>query len=380
MEDQGEEGVSSPEELARRARQLAERADELSRQAAEGAAIEDELERLEAELASLDAERARLDRDVEDLVTEPEEAEPLRGPEQELTVRLSSLGERIGDLVGSVLSSVSGAHDVIEDSVRVEGVPAVEIDSFAGSVSVVRGEPGTVHVHAERHGLSERELEGITVTAVEHEGRVRITATKTVGRPLRSWVRLTVTVPPGAETRIDTRGGSIEVDGVEAPVRARTAGGSVRVTRARGRADVQTAGGSIRVDGHDGAVVARTAGGSIRLEGTLSPEVDAETIGGSIRVEGVDGTVRAVTKGGSIQVTGRIGGDSEVTTAGGSIVVALRRGSRITVDGSTTGGAMADVEGLIVRERRRIEGAVEGGGEGHLVVRTVGGGLRIRRA
>lgn len=393
MEEPGEEAVNGAlgpngpgearewgHDLAARARALAERADELSRQASEGAAIDEELSRLEAELATLDEERARLDRDVEDLVSEPEEAEPFREPEKEITIRLTSLGERIGDLVGSVLSSVSGAHDVIEHSLDVADAPVVEIDSFAGSVSVVRGEPGIVHVYAERHALNERDLEGIAVTALHDDGRVRIACTKTVGRPLRSWVRLTVTVPVGAETRIDTKGGSIDVDGLEAPVRARTAGGSIRVTRARGTADVQTAGGSIRVADHDGNVLARTAGGSIRLDGTLSPDVDAETVGGSIRIDGVDGRVRAVTKGGSIQVSGRIGGDSEVSTAGGSIAVGLRAGSRITVDGTTTGGATADVDGLVVRDRRRIEGSVEGGGDGHLVVRTVGGGLRIRRA
>ena len=380
MEERGEESVSGADDLAQRARALAERADELSRQAAEGAAIEDELSRLEAELTALDDERARLDSDVEDLVSEPEEAEPFREPEREITIRLTSIGERIGDLVGSVLSSVSGAHDVIEHALTVTGTPVVDIDSFAGSVAVVPGEPGGVHVYAERHALNERDLEGIAVTAIEDGGRVRIACTKTVGRPLRSWVRLTVTVPPGSETRIDTKGGSIDVDGIEAPVRARTAGGSVRITHARGAADVHTAGGSIRVGDHEGNVMARTAGGSIRIEGELSPEVDAETVGGSIKIDGVDGRVRAVTKGGSIQVSGRIGGDSEISTAGGSIVVGIRRGSRITVDASTSGGATTDLDGLVVRERRRIEGTLEGGGDGHLVVRTVGGGLKIRRA
>ena len=380
MEERGEEGVSGADELAQRARALAERADELSRQAAEGAAIGDELSRLEAELTALDEERARLDSEVEDLVSEPEEAEPFRDPEGEITIRLTSLGERIGDLVGSVLSSVSGAHDVVEHTLDVTSTPVVDIDSFAGSVSVVRGDPGVVHVYAERHALNERDLEGMAVTALHDGGRVRIACTRTTGRPMRSWVRLTVTVPPGSETRIDTKGGSIEVDGLEAPVTARTAGGSIHVTRARGAAAVHTAGGSIRVDGHEGPVTARTAGGSIRIEGELSPEVDAETIGGSVKVEGVDGQVRAVTKGGSIQVSGRISGASEVSTAGGSIVVGIRRGSRITVDASTTGGATSDVDGLTVHDRRRIEGSVEGGGDGHLVVRTVGGGLKIRRA
>lgn len=380
MEVGGEDSVNGADDLAQRARALAQRAEELSRQAAEGAAIDEELSRLEAELAALDNERAMLDRDVEDLVSEPEEAESFREPEREITIRLTSLGERIGDLVGSVLSSVSGAHDVIEHTLTVADTPTVEIDSFAGSVSVVQGGPNEVQVHAERHALTERDLEAIAVTAVEERGRVRVACTKTVGRPLRSWVRLTVTVPAGTETRIDTKGGSVEVDGIEAPVRATTAGGSIRITRAAGATAAHAAGGSIRIEDHNGSVIARTAGGSIRLNGVLEPDVDAETVGGSIKIEGVDGRVRAVTKGGSIQVTGRISGDSEISTAGGSIVVGIRAGSRITVDGSTTGGAASDIDELIVRERRRIEGTLEGGGEGRLVVRTVGGGLRIRRA
>ena len=379
MEERGKEGVNGADDLAERARALAERAEELSRQAAEGAAIEDELTRLEAELAALDEERARLDGDVEDLVSEPEEADSFRDPERHIVIRLTSLGERIGDLVGSVLSSVGGAHDVVEKTLLVDGTPSVDIESFAGSVSVAAGAPGEVSVYAERHAVDAGDLEGIAVTAIQSDGRVRVACTKTVGRTLRSWVRLTVSVPAGSDTRIDTKGGSIDVDGVGAAVRARTAGGSIKVSGARGVADVHTAGGSVRVDGHTGPVTARTAGGSIRVEGELSPEVDAETIGGSVKVIGVDGQVRAVTKGGSIQVSGRISGASEISTAGGSIVVGLQRGSRITVDASTTGGATSDIDGLVVHDRRRIEGTIEGGGDGHLVVRTVGGGLKIRR-
>lgn len=371
--------MTRSEDLARRASELAARAEELARTAREAGEVDDELAGLEAELAALDEEQARLDRDLGDYVQPPDEADPIRDPEEGFTFRLGNLGERIADIVNVALSSVGrfGVSDVVDRVVEVAEAIPVTVDSFAGSITVLTGDHGRVQVVAERRALDEHDLANIAVDAArEHDG-VHITAHTVAARWSRHWVKLTVTVPPGTPTKVRTRGGSIHVDGTGADVNARTAGGSIKVAGTSGAAELETAGGGIRLDDHGGPVQAQTAGGSIRLAGHLLG-VDATTIGGSIQIDGAYGPVAASTKGGSIRVTGRLSGSCSLDTAGGSIRVDLDAGTNIEVD-ATGDSVSTNVQGLVA-ERHHIEGAVGTGDEGRLTARTVAGSVSIRRA
>src|SRR4051794_39164445 len=146
------EEVSRSDDLARRAAELAARAEELARHARDAGEVDEELQKLEAELAALDDEQARLDRDLGDYVHPPDESEPIRDPEEGFTFRLGNLGERIADIVNVALGSVKlGAADVVEHDIVIGDEPVpVSVESFAGSITVNTGEPGNVHVHAER--------------------------------------------------------------------------------------------------------------------------------------------------------------------------------------------------------------------------------------
>lgn len=374
-----EEDMSRSEVIARAAAELAARAEELARHARDAGEVDEELAHLEAELARLDDEQDRLDQELGDYVHPPEEAEPVREPDEGFTLRLGNLGERIADIVNIALSSVKlGAADVVERELAVDGALPVSVESFAGSITVVPGSGDKVHVVAERRALDESDLEGITVDVDRRDDGVHIAARSASGRRGRHWVQLTVSVPQGSPSRLRTRGGSVRIDGIGAEVKAQTSGGSIRISGAIGHADAETSGGSIRIDDQDGPVSAKTVGGTIRLAGHL-PGVDAATIGGTIRIDGIDGPVVATTKGGSISVTGRLGGSCSLDTVGGSISAGLEAGSRITVDASGSGGASTDIEGLEAHGNR-ISGEVEGGGDGRLVARTVAGSIRIRRA
>lgn len=373
-----EEDLSRSEDLARRAAELARRAEELANAAREAGDVDEDLSKLEAELAALDEEQARLDRDLGDYVQPPEEEEPIRDPEEGFTFRLGNLGDRIADIVNVALSSVGrfGMSDVIERSVDVAEAVPVTVESFAGSITVLTGGHGRIEVVAERRGLDERDLEQITVATSKQDDGVHITASNDSPRRTRSWVKLTVTVPPGSPTRLRTRGGSVKVEGTGAEVSAHTAGGSIKTTGTSGASELETAGGSIRVDEHGGPVRAATVGGSIRLAGHLLG-VDTTTIGGSIRIEGAYGPVAASTKGGSIHVVGRLTGSSSLDTAGGAIKVELAADTNIQVQ--VHGDSISsNVEG-----DKRHGGAdytIGTGDEGKLVARAIAGSVSIRRA
>jgi hypothetical protein len=378
--DPGVQGSARSDDIARRAAELAARAQELAQHAREAGEVDDELRKLEEELARLDDEQARLDQDLGDFVQPPEEAEPVRDPEEGFTFRLGNLGERIADIVNVALSTVNkgfGVTDVIERTIDVaEAVPLI-VESFAGSISVVTGSHGRISVLAERKGFDEQDLQNIAVVATKEDDGVHVVARSDSPRRGRHWVKLTITVPPGTASKLTTRGGSIKVDGTGAAVSAHTAGGSIKTSGTSGAAELETAGGSIRVTDHGGPARAVTVGGSITLAGHLLG-VDATTIGGAIRVDGAYGPVAASTKGGSITVSGRLTGASSLDTTAGSIRLELSHDSNVEVE------AHADnVSSNVKSDQLRRGGGdfVIGTGEdGKVVVRAVAGAVVIRRA
>jgi hypothetical protein len=383
-----EEELSPTERIARRAAELATRAQALADSARDASEVDDELRQLEEELAALDAEQERLDRELGDrgepsAADDESDGDREREPGLGFAFRfgnLGNLGDRISDIVNVALSSVGrwGAVDVVERTIELtDGSPLpLSVDAFAGSITVVTGEYGRIHLVAERHALEERDLELINIETSKEDDGVHVAATTDTTRRNRLWVQLTLTVPPGTPTRLNTRGGSVRVDGTAAAVTVHTSGGSIRLTGTSGPAELETAGGSIRADNHGGPVRAETAGGSIRLQGGLEA-VDARTLGGSIRVDGAYGPVSAVTKGGTVEVAGRLAGSSMLETAGGSIRVTLDPAANLEVD-LQGGGVTSDFE--LEGGRQRLHGVVGDASEGKLVARTVGGSVTLRRA
>ena len=373
------EEVSRSEELARRAAELAARAEELAKHARDAGEVDEDLRKLEAELAALDEEQERLDRELGDYVHPQEESEPIRDPEEGFTFRLGNLGERIADIVNIALGSVKlGAADVVEHDIVIGDDPLpLQVESFAGSINVITGESGNIHVHAERRGIDDDDLKNITVDVERAADGIHVTAKSENNRRGRHWVQLTITVPVGTPTRLRTRGGAVRVEGTAAATRAHTAGGSIKVNGIVGHADLETAGGSIRAEDQEGPVTAKTLGGSIRISGH-APAVDATTIGGSIRIDGADGPVVASTKGGSITLSGHLEGSCSVDTAGGSILVALDDASNLEIEANGS-SAHTDIDGLVASSGR-ISGRTGSGDDGKLTARTVAGSVTVKRA
>jgi hypothetical protein len=384
VEDQGNaEELSRAERLAARARDLAARAEDVSSRAAEAAASDEELAALERELADLDEEERKLDEEFaglldEGLLTDDTPPRDRSYGRFDWTERIAAFGERLNDVFSrGFLSHPFGSTDTIERAVDVDGPVPVSIDTFAGKVTVREGDAGTVGVVAERRGVTQAEIDAITVD-LDHDAsgvRVRCRADRPHGH---RWVSLTVSVPRTSPLSIATRGGSIRVERVGGPVAAETRGGSIRVDGADGATSLDTMGGSITASDHRGPLTAHTKGGSIRLSGSLAGPVDADTMGGSIHVEGVDGSVRAQTVGGSVHVSGRFSGDCSLSTIGGSVSVGLAPGSNVRVE-ATGSSSVTDVPGLRA-SRGHIEGTVGDGSDGSLTLRTSGGSVSIHTA
>ena len=337
----------TPDDVAKRALELAARAEELARHAHETAGIDEQLAQLEAELAALDAEEAALRGDDARASFEHLESRHASSDWADaLTARVGSLGDRIGELVEQVTDAAMHrvesrlatdvGDEVEEHSMTVDDVREVRINSYGGAVHVTAHAEDVVAVTARGRKISDQS----PLVDVELAGDVVTVATRNPRRWRDHGVRLDVRVPNGSALTVVTGGGGVRVSDVHGATSLRTGGGSVHLRGGRQRTEVSTGGGSIELTDFDGTVTAKTGGGSISVDGRLS-------------------------------------GASHLRTGGGNISVRVAEGTNIRVDGKGTGSS-TDIDSLQT-ERGRITGQIGDGSDGELEARTGAGTIRITR-
>jgi type V secretory pathway adhesin AidA len=235
----------------------------------------------------------------------------------------------------------------------------VNVAISGGPITVETGPAGQVRIQLleEVHAQSDRDaddiLKDVEVTLEQRRDEVQLTAKRHRIDDWRFWsgsVRFSavITAPADVRLNLNTSGGRIRVNG------ERTAA----VT-------ADTSGGSITVDGGDAPLTLDTSGGSIRVGAALDA-LDADTSGGSITIDYVGPDAKAVT----------------LDTSGGSIRVGVDPDAKLDVNASTSGGGV-DVDALPmdreVRERSHVAGSLNGGGA-PLRATTSGGGIHIKAA
>ena len=99
--------------------------------------------------------------------------------------------------------------------------------------------------------------------------------------------------------------------------------------------DLQTSGGSIGVRGLEGRILSRTSGGSLTFDG-ITGDIEGRTSGGSIKIGNVEGDTDIHTSGGSITIE-KAAGQVDAHTSGGSITVHEVMG---TIQADTSGGSI----------------------------------------
>jgi DUF4097 and DUF4098 domain-containing protein YvlB len=175
------------------------------------------------------------------------------------------------------------------------------------------------------------------------------------------------------ETRLHTGGGNIEARDIGGALDVHTGGGNLKVEACTGPIDLQTGGGNIEIHQARHAVKAHTGGGNIQVEGRAGP-VDAHTGGGNIGIRQAESPVKAITGAGNVQV--------EVARASGAVEVEMGTGAG-NVDLRLPGDVSARVEANTNLGRVQIEpaaGAQDNRGHGHLeaVLGDGQGSVRLR--
>jgi DUF4097 and DUF4098 domain-containing protein YvlB len=223
------------------------------------------------------------------------------------------------------------AHDIVEDSRALDPDGRFELENVNGEISLRTWSQAEVRIEARRAATSEGALEDIEVDIEGEGGAVRV---KTRYPKARSWfaggnrgkVDYEVTVPRGADVRLKTVNGHVDVEGL------------------KGDLEVESVNGGLELADLEGAVKAQTVNGGIQAAFSRVPEGARhhfETVNGGIDVAlpaGTGGRLKAKTVNGGIDCEPPL----EVTT----------------------------------RKKRRLEGRL-GPGDGTFEFDTVNGGVNV---
>lgn len=252
-----------------------------------------------------------------------------------------------GALLAAAPGGAAGVRQDFEWTGRVEAGDAVEVKGISGDIRAVSHDGSDVVVIATKHGRS-RDLDLVTFEVTEHGGGVTVCAMYPPSRRGRSY-----------ECEAGGWHG-LDIDDVDVDVTF-----EVRVPRGV-------------------EFVGRTITGDIEVE-DLEAEVVARTISGDIEVSTAD-IAEASSVSGSIWV--RMGrndwrGDLEFSTVSGDVVVNVPEGLNADVEfAALTGDLETDFRMTMSGRtfiRHQLRGTIGSGGRG-LVLKTVSGDVRLRRA
>lgn len=219
-----------------------------------------------------------------------------------------------------------------------------------------------------------------------------ITTVSEPGRQASGELRIFV---PAAvrQTQLETRSGSLRVEGLRGEIAAETGAGAVVLDRLTGPVLARTGGGSIEAGAIDGSLRCLSGGGNIRVR-RVTGEAVLESAGGEIQVGDAGGWLRlstagnihvdraagdvfAFTRGGLIEV-GRSLGVVSAESAGGGITIGAARGVRCESARGTI--RLAEVSGSVrattayghitaaLTSARQLESSILATGHGDITV------------
>jgi len=223
--------------------------------------------------------------------------------------------------------SFARVEERTEQIFTVDDAPTLEVENFAGDVTVRAGGSGEIHVVVTKRAGSSGRLDQIDVDVSEQGDGVQIRTSHPGTSIGGASVRLEVSVPGDARLELDIGAGNVSVDGVQGEISARSGAGNVRVEGAAGPVDLEVGAGEIDYEGEpqgDCVLNSNVGNVTLRLPEDVNAEVRLTTGIGNVDLGGfdVEGEV------GRTEVDGVIGMGEEATIearTGAGNVVLIRR-------------------------------------------------------
>lgn len=215
----------------------------------------------------------------------------------------------------------------MEQTFNVGESPMLEVDNFAGSITIAAGASGEMRIVLTKRASSSAQLDRIAVEVFETEDGAVIRTSSPGGVSGYRTVEIAVTVPRDAQLSLTTSAGNVEVENVQGAIRAHSGAGNVQAVGASGPVALDSGAGAVEYTGDPvGECTFETGAGSVtlRLPADLNARVELNTGVGRIdlgsfdadgrtsatEVDGVigtgeDATIEAQTGAGSIRLIER---------------------------------------------------------------------------
>ncbi|MBN1657614.1 MAG: hypothetical protein JXA93_04390 [Anaerolineae bacterium] len=226
--------------------------------------------------------------------------------------------------VGGPELGIARVADRMERTFDVGVQPTLEVDDFAGAITIRAGEPGVIRVVATRRAPGRGDMDNIRIEYTELDNGVHVVASLSSARFSNRAVDLDIEVPADARVVVDSGAGQVIVTGVAGELDLHTGAGEVIARDATGGGRLDTGAGAVRYEGEPindltlqtGAgeiVIALPPGANVDLDlttGIGDVDVVGFDVDGSVSMHNVQGsigtggpTIEAHTGAGRVQVT-----------------------------------------------------------------------------
>jgi DUF4097 and DUF4098 domain-containing protein YvlB len=232
---------------------------------------------------------------------------------------------------------------------KVGPTGSLDLSNISGDIVITGGAGDEIRVDAVKraHGHNDnetrRQLEGVTIEAREHAGRVEISTMYPRKQNSQVDVDYTVHVPTGAAVSVRSVSGNIELTALKGEARLETVSGNVTTTNSRQLARVKSVSGDVAVsEGSSGDVLSLgTVSGNLTVRRLKARTLEVQTISGDLSLtDAVCDRVQAKTISGDLQFGGPLAkaGRYEFNSHSGDVRLSLQGTVGFEITASTFSG------------------------------------------
>lgn len=262
----------------------------------------------------------------------------------------------------------------IDSTVPVGRGQRLEVNAFAGEVTVTVWNRDAVRVQADAEGSTGIEIDrSATTVSVRTSGR----------RGPPSDVDLQITAPAWMPLDISGVNTEMTIVGTRAGISAETVQGDVSAEGGEGLVSLRSVQGSVSLTGARGRLEVHSVNADVEV-GTSSGEVTAETVNGDVTLDAVDATsVTATSLNGDVAYNGPIksSGRYALSTHNGDVTVTVAEGTSASVSVSTFNGEFTSAFPVTLTETRKGKrfNFTIGGGSAQVTLESFQGTIELVR-
>ena len=216
--------------------------------------------------------------------------------------------------------------DESEFALEVGQAPNLEVENFAGNVTILAEESNTIRVNVTKYAPNSNALSRITVDWDQQGDRVQIRSDRPSGPVSNMSVQFEIVVPAGTVLQVNSGAGEVRIEDVLGEIDAHTGAGRIEVVGSRGQVRLDTGAGELDYQGDpQGICRFETGAGSItlRLPANLNAELDLGTGIGRVDLGGFD--VVGDVSPGEVDGTVGTGQDAQIQARSGAGEINLVR-------------------------------------------------------